>query len=488
VQPRFTHLGHASWHVRWAGGALVTDPILSETYHDGVFEVYPRRSVDPDALDLTVVVVTHRHPDHFDVHTLALLAERYPRARVLTSDALIVETARALGFTNVEPIGELEVVDLGGGLQICTSPSLCSVEEWGVLFATEAGTVWNLVDSAVKSPTHVDAMLAAMAERLDRPTLTDGPDVAFVRWCPLRQADGATSGTLGFPHEAYANELRNAAATRARTLIPGSCGDRYTGSAAWQNATVYPVTEARFLADLAVLAPDAERFAPTVGHAWDLVDGRFVPRGPVDWVVRDDAVRDDRTFAPFVLPPIEDPLSAPDAADRRAAFDPDRALVQIATWCGDVLAPALARWVAAHVPGTDRAPLVLVLEVVFPRMADPARDRGTVGLTFRIQGSEVSVSVGTDPDHDALERHTATDLLAVLDGRAHWGAALLGGRMRSVRRGGRIDADGRWTPLSLPAFFVYTALPYERATERWVRGLVAALRPKVSDQRADRQR
>ncbi len=412
-------------------------------------------------------MVTHRHPDHFDVPTLAVLAGRFPDARLITSDALIVETATALGFRDVLRIGPLEVVDLGG-LRICTSPSLCPVEEWGVLFETSQGTVWNLVDSAVRSPAHVRQMLASMADALDHPSLATGPDVAFVRWCPLRQADGATSGTLGFPHDLYAQELRNAAATGANTLIPGSCGDRYTGGAAWQNQTVYPTTEARFLADLAVLAPDAERFAPTVGEAWDLIEGRFVSRGPVSWVVRDDTVPDDRTYAPFVLPPIEDPVDA-------EGFDADRALVRIATWCGDVLAPALGRWIAAHIPGTADAPLSLVLEVVFPRAAPTGSEdpgKGTVGLTFRVAGPEVSIAVGTDPHHDALERHCASDLLAVLDGRAHWGAALLGGRMRSVRRGGRMQPDGTWSPLKLPAFFVYTALPYERATERWVRNQV----------------
>ena len=484
--PRFTYLGHASWHVRWPGGALVTDPILSETYHDGVFEVFPRRTIDADRLDLTDLVITHRHPDHFDVPTLAVLARRFPNARVWTSDALIVEAATELGFRQVERIGPLQVVDLGGGLRCCTSPSLCPVEEWGVLFQTEEGTVWNLVDSAVRSPAHVEQMLAAMAEHLETPALKAGPDVAIVRWCPLRQADAATSGTLGFPHEAYANEVRNAAATGARTLIPGSCGDRYFGRAAWQNATVYPTTEARFLADLAVLAPDAERFAPVVGQAWDLVAGRFVSRGPVDWVVRDDSVADDRTFAPFQLPAIEDPLTYPENAAQLAAFDADLALVRIATWCGDTLAPALGRWVARHLPEAASAPLVLVLEVVFPRTSTPETDRGTIGLTFHVRGPEVSVAVGTDPDHDALERLTASDLLAVLDGRAHWGAALLGGRMRSVRRGGRLRADGSYAALPLPAFLVYTALPYDRATERWVRNLVSRL--KHSSECVDEQR
>lgn len=446
---RLGYLGHASWLLEAGGLRLITDPVLSETYHDGVFEVYPRRSIDLHALDPTVIVVTHRHPDHFDVPTLHRLGARFPDARVITSDPLIVETARAFGFTDVQRVGEGAVVELGEGLRMYTTPSLCSVQEWGVLWAGPAGTVWNVVDSALRSPDDVRAMLAAAAEALGLPGLAAGPDVAFVRWCPLRQADAATSGTLGFPTEAYAQEVRIAAATGARTLIPGSCGDRYTGWGAWQNRTVYPVTEARFLRDLAVLAPHAVRFPPVVGRCWTLRDGRFVEDGALEGVVVHTST-DDRLFSPFVLPPITDP--APDD------FDDQGALVDIATWCGDVLAPSLGAWARRTCPDV---PLSLVLQVVFPRRE--------VSLTFRVHGTDVAVEVGADPDHDALERIAGSVLHDVLTARSHWGRALLGGWLRSVRRAIRMQSDGSVRVLPMPAFFLYIGLSYENATERWVR-------------------
>ncbi|MEZ4316918.1 MAG: MBL fold metallo-hydrolase [Myxococcota bacterium] len=448
-------LGHASWFLESGGLRLVTDPVLSEAYHDGVFEVFPRRTVDVDGLDPNVIVVTHRHPDHFDVPTLHLLGQRFPHAHVLTSDPLVVEVCEAFGFREVSLVDERTVVALPGGVRMYTTPSLCRVVEWGVLFAGPGGTVWNLVDSAVRSPDDVRAMLAGAAGALGLPELAEGPDVALVRWCPLRQADGATSGTLGFPWEEYAQEVRNAAATGARTLIPGSCGDRYTGSSAWQNRSVYPVTESRFLADLAVLAPRAERFPPRVGASWRLVDGRFHEEAPLPWVTV-HASPDDRIFAPFVLPDIVDPAPP--------GFDEERALATVAVWCGDVLAPALQVWAASCSPDRD---LSLVVELVFPSR--------TVALTFRAGPGGARVDVGADPDHDGLERVAGSVLLDVIEARSHWGRALLGGWMRSVRRGYRMLADGSMQRLDLPAFVLYLGCSYAESTERWTRAEVERL-------------
>ncbi len=60
-------------------------------------------------------------------------------------------------------------------------------------------------------------------------------------------------------------------------------------------------------------------------------------------------------------------------------------------------------------------------------------------------------------------------MIDVLEGRSHWGRALLGGWMRSVRRAVRVHPDGSGEPYLFPAFLVYLGLPYAESTERWVR-------------------
>ncbi|MEQ9324729.1 MAG: hypothetical protein RIF41_36525, partial [Polyangiaceae bacterium] len=75
--------------------------LLGETHHGDVFELRPRRRIDEAALAADFVVVSHRHPDHFDVASLHRLAQLDRDSVVLTSDPLVERTARAVGFSTV---------------------------------------------------------------------------------------------------------------------------------------------------------------------------------------------------------------------------------------------------------------------------------------------------------------------------------------------------------------------------------------------------
>lgn len=452
---RWTWLGHAAWLVEVGGRRVLVDPALGAAIHDGVFEVVPRREVDIDGLRPDVVVVTHAHPDHFDPGTLARLAGS--GARLITSDALVERTARSLGFVDVLRVDAETLVPVGSGA-LFTTRSHCDVTEWGVLFVDGSGSVWDQVDSASGGPAGVRATFAAAARVLARPGLMHGPDAAIVRWCPLLQADAAVSGSIGFPYAAWSAELRSAAATGARTVLTGSCGDRYTAPSAWQNATVYPGTEGRFLRDLAVVMPGVPSHAPRIGQMFELDDGRFVPVGPSS-LVQVRGPHHEVPFAPFELPPIRDPAGP--------TFDADAGLVRIAVWIADVLAPAVERW-SARVSAPD---LVFVIEVVLPARM--------VGFTLRLAGGRVAVDVGSDPEHDGLERLAGSVMVDVLDGRSAWGRALLGGWMRSVRRAYLTRPDGALDRLPVPAFLVYLGLSYEQSTARWVDGEVLRLRALV---------
>ena len=128
------------WHAEAAGLRLLFDPLLGPTHHDGVFTVTPPRAVDMAALRPDVVVVSHRHPDHFDVGSLHILARRYPDAVVLTADALVGRTCQRLGFRHVSLLPDHQALDLGG-VQLLTTASHCKVDEWGVVLATDDGTI-----------------------------------------------------------------------------------------------------------------------------------------------------------------------------------------------------------------------------------------------------------------------------------------------------------------------------------------------------------
>src|SRR4029079_2201992 len=93
-----TYLGHAMWLAEMGELRILFDPLLDGVHHGGVFEVHPARRIDVAALAADFIVVSPRHPDHVDVRSLARLAEHDAQSVVLTSDALVAETARKLGF------------------------------------------------------------------------------------------------------------------------------------------------------------------------------------------------------------------------------------------------------------------------------------------------------------------------------------------------------------------------------------------------------
>ena len=111
-----TWLGHAGVLVRLAGRSLMIDPMLSEHF-DVPLPLGPRRvAAAPDiaGLDrLDAVAISHIDHDHFDLPTLAALAKRFPRARLILPRGT-AERATGLGFAAVEEVGQGGAASLGG--------------------------------------------------------------------------------------------------------------------------------------------------------------------------------------------------------------------------------------------------------------------------------------------------------------------------------------------------------------------------------------
>lgn len=83
-----TYVNHATLLIQQHGLNILTDPLWSERSSPFSW-VGPKRFHPPgvalDALPpIDVILVSHNHYDHLDLATLRLLAERYPRARVVT--------------------------------------------------------------------------------------------------------------------------------------------------------------------------------------------------------------------------------------------------------------------------------------------------------------------------------------------------------------------------------------------------------------------
>lgn len=119
-----TWLGHAGVLVRVGGRAVMIDPMLSERL--GLpLPIGPRRvSPPPDiaALDrLDVVAISHADHDHYDLPTLRRLAERFPRAQLVTPVG-IGAGSKGFGFAAVHEVTEGGSLTVAG-LRLTAAPA-----------------------------------------------------------------------------------------------------------------------------------------------------------------------------------------------------------------------------------------------------------------------------------------------------------------------------------------------------------------------------
>ena len=449
------HFGHAMWLATAGDLRILFDPLLDGVHHGGVFEVAPRRTIDVAALRPDFLVVSHQHPDHFDVASLRRLAALDPDTVVFTADPLVARAASRVGFREVRRLDALQRVELSEA-RLFTTPSFGETLEWGVLVATREGAVWNQVDTVHRGPEDVRATLRAAAGELETESLARGPDLALVRWQPLLEIAVQTAAATTFPLTGYAAALDEIAAVGARAIVPGSAGARHKEPFQAMNRIVYPVSMARAVRDIAARATGSRVYPATVGGAYRLEGGEtaYDPAGGAALVSLEGTRDDDRVFRPDLASALVDPnLDARDEASMRGA-------------CGasifETLGPALAR--AFPSMGTPR-PLSFVVEVVFPRAVD------AYTIVVAPGAADARIERRFDPDYDALNSIAGSLFADVIAGRRHWGEPLLGGLLRSSLRAYHVGANGL-VPANVGPMFLYYGLSYEESMERWVEALL----------------
>lgn len=271
---KWTMTGHACWLVESNQTRLMFDPLLTDPNQGGCYEVHPSRTINLAGMPrVDVIVITHRHLDHFDLPSLALL----PRsAEVLCPhDNLIIEAVKALGFRSVVPLEEWQEVRYPG-LSLTATRSENRVPEMGFLVHGSGSTVWNQVDTEVSAGV------------IGRARQTCGKiDLLIAPWQPLLELKFQLNQSVAFPHEAYADMLRFVRECGVSRVVPGACGFRYAGSGRWLNHVAFPVSRQRFVRDVLLAHPpgDLEVHAMDPGDILRLqAGGCSVERGAAGWV------------------------------------------------------------------------------------------------------------------------------------------------------------------------------------------------------------
>jgi L-ascorbate metabolism protein UlaG (beta-lactamase superfamily) len=213
-----TRILHGSLVLEVAKTRLLVDPWF---YSKLLTRQTEPLGLTPDRLpEAAAVLITHKHPGHFDPAALEEIAKKTPRA---IAPPPLADALRALGFKDVTPLAWWDRTTVGTAT-VTAVPAEHSTQENGYVIATDrvrtyvgGDTRWfdGMVDIATAFPDLDVAFLPIGGERMMGFQRTMGPDEAAKAAAllkPRRVIPISYGAGGGFPFVLYASD----AATRFR--------------------------------------------------------------------------------------------------------------------------------------------------------------------------------------------------------------------------------------------------------------------------------
>ena len=238
---RATLIGHACWLVETTAGCVLMDPVLGDPFEEGTVTSCPRRAVRLEQLPaLQGIVVSHRHLDHFDLPSLAVLDRGVPV--FCPADPFLLYGLQRLGFRDIRRLAPFVAQQLGG-LRLLPTPSLNrDVLEYGLVVQDETGTMFNQVDTFLAADT---------LQRLHREV--GQLDIHLAMYASqhfdLFESKRANTAAL------HGINLHTAASLAAGCVVPAAAGFRFSDDLAWLNRHVFPISRTKFVQDLHQVNP-----------------------------------------------------------------------------------------------------------------------------------------------------------------------------------------------------------------------------------------
>ena len=292
---KVTLLGHASVLVEMTGATCLMDPVFFDPFEEGAVCSCPARVVYPERLPgVDVLIVSHRHPDHFDIASLDCV--RRGCEVICPADPLIIYGLRRLGFERihpVEPMGEIS----GADFELYPTRSEAPVREFGMVFKDGSGVFFNQVDGPLSTET-IDTVRARFGR----------PDLMFAMYAS-QNFDFFENQRALFPYETHCRNLDTVVRMRPRMVVPGSAGFRFCGENAWLNAFLFPISARRFAADVRALDPEIETGVAMPADVFEISGEKvcYMPRASTVAQLKEDdshLIDFDPTAA---VPPLADP-------------------------------------------------------------------------------------------------------------------------------------------------------------------------------------
>ncbi len=232
---------------------ILTDPVWFDYLWEETNVLCPSIELGLDKIPpVDILNLSHRHQDHFDVRTLAYLAQNKsilkPDVMVLVpKDDILIDVLKELEYENIQVVEDFEPIRL---LDVTLTPTPSFNEgdyypEHGLLVHDGEVTIWNQVDTVV-----VPEIISFIHK------LYGQVDFAHSRFLPLLEGNFSHNKALGIPFNEYSSFLQVVGALRPKFVVPGSAAFRYRDELAFLNQYSFPTTPDQFLADMAIYCPE----------------------------------------------------------------------------------------------------------------------------------------------------------------------------------------------------------------------------------------
>ncbi|MEH2027032.1 MBL fold metallo-hydrolase [Nostoc sp.] len=230
---RVTICGHAALYIETTDQRILLDPCFSDTLVEGTLTYYPGRVFELDKLpNLTALVVTHGHFDHFHLETLQKLKRELP---VITADEpALVEQLQKIGFSKIIICQPWQAIALGQTYLLPT-PSDHEEPEFGLLVRDSTGAFWHMADAEVT---------AEIGERITQEY--GAIDLISTKYQPVVRASMGYLHGMGatFDRQGVVSWLEAACACNPALVFPYASGLCFSGRHAWFNRYAFPLSSA----------------------------------------------------------------------------------------------------------------------------------------------------------------------------------------------------------------------------------------------------
>jgi UDP-MurNAc hydroxylase len=252
-----TLIGHASLLIQSRETTVLTDPTWFDYLWEEINVLCPSIVLEKDKVPpVDVLYLSHRHQDHFDVRTLAYLAQPggclKPDAVVLVpNDDILIDVLKELEFKNIQIVADFTPIKIKD-ITLTPTPSLNKAStakddfpEHGLLVQADDVTLWNQVDTIV-SPDIIDQIRQ----------LSGQVNFMHGRFVPLLEGNFSYNKPMDLPYDEYCTYLNVVRALGPKFVVPGSASFRYRDEINFLNHYSFPTTQEQFLRDLSAFCPE----------------------------------------------------------------------------------------------------------------------------------------------------------------------------------------------------------------------------------------